>query len=77
MYPAGSAAKMHKAIPGDAVILVNRVNGARVKIIKLIRFQAGNNEYPLFFSASLNLTIEELLTEPYRDLATSVLLYHV
>lgn len=35
------------------------------------------NQAFLDLAASLNLTIEELLTEPYRDLVTSVLLYHV
>jgi len=46
----------------------------------------GNRQFTVFapvnqafldLAASLNLTIEELLTEPYRDLVTSVLLYHV
>ena len=35
------------------------------------------NQAFLDLAASLNLTIEELLTEPYIDLVTSVLLYHV
>ena len=35
------------------------------------------NQAFLDLAASLNLTIEELLTEPYTDLVTSVLLYHV
>ena len=35
------------------------------------------NQAFLDLAAALNITIQELLTEPYRDLVTSVLLYHV
>ena len=46
----------------------------------------GNRQFTVFapvnqafldLAASLNITVTELLTEPYRDLVTNVLLYHV
>ena len=35
------------------------------------------NQAFLDLAAALNITIQELLTEPYRELVTNVLLYHV
>lgn len=35
------------------------------------------NQAFLDLAAALNITIQELLTEPYRELVTAVLLYHV
>jgi uncharacterized surface protein with fasciclin (FAS1) repeats len=59
---------------------------AAVQFANLADVLNGNRQFTVFapvnqafldLAASLNLTIEELLTEPYRDLVTSVLLYHV
>lgn len=52
--------------------LVDVLNGERQFTV----FAPVNQAF-LDLAASLNLTIEQLLTEPYRELVTSVLLYHV
>jgi uncharacterized surface protein with fasciclin (FAS1) repeats len=59
---------------------------AAVQFTNLADALNGNRQFTVFapvnqafldLATSLNLTIEELFTEPYRDLVTSVLLYHV
>jgi uncharacterized surface protein with fasciclin (FAS1) repeats len=52
--------------------LVDALNGNRQFAV----FAAVNQPF-LDLAAALNIPIEELLTEPYRELVTSVLLYHV
>jgi uncharacterized surface protein with fasciclin (FAS1) repeats len=52
--------------------LVDALNGNR----QLTVFAPVNQAF-LDLAAALNITIEELLTEPYKELVTSVLLYHV
>ena len=59
---------------------------AAVQFAELDEALNGNRQFTVFapvnsafldLAASLNIPIEDLLTEPYRDLVTSVLLYHV
>lgn len=59
---------------------------AAVQFAGLAEVLNGNRQFTVFapvnqafldLAAALNITIQELLTEPYRELVTSVLLYHV
>lgn len=59
---------------------------AAVQFAGLVDVLNGNRQFTVFapvnqafldLAAALNITIEELLTEPYRELVTTVLLYHV
>ena len=59
---------------------------AAVQFAGLVDALNGNRQFTVFapvnqafldLAAALNIPIEELLTEPYRELVTSVLLYHV
>ncbi|HSL88047.1 MAG TPA: fasciclin domain-containing protein [Ignavibacteriaceae bacterium] len=59
---------------------------AAVQFAGLVDVLNGNRQFTVFapvnqafldLAAALNISIEELLTEPYRELVTTVLLYHV
>lgn len=59
---------------------------AAVQFAGLVDVLNGNRQFTVFapvnqafldLAAALNISIEDLLTEPYRELVTAVLLYHV
>jgi len=59
---------------------------AAVQFAGLVDVLNGNRQFTVFapvnqafldLAAALNISIEDLLTEPYRELVTTVLLYHV
>ncbi len=59
---------------------------AAVQFAGLVDVLNGNRQFTVFapvnqaflnLTAALNISIEDLLTEPYRELVTNVLLYHV
>lgn len=87
---SGSLQKNPRNLPTIVEIAASDTNFtylvAAVQFAGLVDALNGNRQFTVFapvnqafldLAAALNIPIEELLTEPYRELVTSVLLYHV
>ena len=86
----GSLEKKPGSLPTIVEIAASDTNFtylvAAVQFAGLVDALNGNRQFTVFapvnqafldLAAALNIPIEELLTEPYRELVTNVLLYHV